>query len=154
MGGERKSNASTQTVWDNNRRDNPYQFFLDDLLCDVTLTVSSGDDSHISMRNKVPDDESIYTKGNISPIDSFSTKFVPEKRSFKAHRLILACHSEYFHRMFVSCGMREVSGEVGNDSEKMFDKIRTKINSPFIAYNMSSSLHIIFWIGTFGLDRS
>ena len=112
MGGETKSSALTQRVWDNNRRENPYQFFLDDLLCDVTLTVCSGDDSHIHMRNQVASDESVYTQGTISPMDSFSSKCIPEKRSFKAHRLILACHSEYFHRMFVSCGMREVSGEV------------------------------------------
>jgi hypothetical protein len=110
MGGERKTKSPiVQTAWVTNRRDNPYQFFLDDLLCDVTLTVSYGDDSHISMHNTVADDE---TKENIPQIDPCLSKVIPEKRSYKAHRLILACHSEYFHRMFVSCGMRVVSGEV------------------------------------------
>ena len=96
MGGQGQTNEF-QTVWDTNRRENPYQLFMNDLLCDVTLSVSSADPSQFP--HLLPDNES-------------NTKEAVVKRSFKAHRLILACHSEYFHRMFISCGMREVTGEV------------------------------------------
>ena len=120
MGGDGKSNGSLQTVWDNNRRENPYQFFMQDLLCDVTLTVSSGDVPHLSMHKTMHGNETCPTKENPPHIDSCSSEMKTERKSFKAHRLILACHSEYFHRMFISCGMREVSGEVRNDS-KVFD---------------------------------
>ena len=105
--GEHGVNNEYQTVWNANRQENPYQFFLNDLLCDVTLTVSSADPSHFNVSNFVPEDEN-----NTKEIVNNETKEVIVKRSFKAHRLILACHSEYFHRMFISCGMREVSGEV------------------------------------------
>ena len=106
MGGQGVNNEY-QTVWNANRQENPYQFFLNDLLCDVTLTVSSADPSHFNVSNFVPEDEN-----DTKEIVNNETKEVIMKRSFKAHRLILACHSEYFHRMFISCGMREVSGEV------------------------------------------
>ena len=96
-----------QTVWDTNRRENPYQLYLNDLLCDVTLTVSSTDPSHSYSSRLLPDNEN-----NTKEILENSTNVEVMKRSFKAHRLILACHSEYFHRMFISCGMREVTGEV------------------------------------------
>ena len=96
-----------QTVWDTNRRENPYQLYLNDLLCDVTLTVSSTDPSHLYSTRLLPDNEN-----NTKEILENSTNVEVMKRSFKAHRLILACHSEYFYRMFISCGMREVTGEV------------------------------------------
>ena len=96
MGGQGLNNEF-QMVWDTNRRENPYQLFMNDLLCDVTLTVSSTDSSPFSYSQ--PDNET-------------DTKDAVVKRSFKAHRLILACHSEYFHRMFISCGMREITGQV------------------------------------------
>ena len=99
-----------QTVWDANRRENPYQLYLNDLLCDVTLTVSSKDPSHFFSSPILPDNEN-----DTKEILENSTNIEVMKRSFKAHRLILACHSEYFHRMFISCGMREVTGEVRTD---------------------------------------
>ena len=106
QGREGKDNKIFQSAWDANRRDNPYQFYTNDLLCDVTLTVSSG----LCVTN-IPDD--VKTTDIIDATDPCQfTKHI-EKRSFHAHRLILACHSDYFNRMFTTSGMREVTGEVG-----------------------------------------
>ena len=116
MGGEGKGSASLQSIWDTNRRDNPYQFFMHDLLCDVTLTVSSGERPDIGTNITKVKDSTI--EENVSPIHLVRPNQNIEKRSFKAHRLILACHSEYFHRMFISCGMREVTGEVNTKMPK------------------------------------
>ena len=118
MGGHDRGSETLQTAWSNNRIDNPYELFIHDLLCDVTLTVSSGETSNQSGRDTIYNETE--TKENVAQIETCHKGFNHEKRSFKAHRLILACHSEYFHRMFISCGMREVSGEVINNG-----KIRT-----------------------------
>ena len=105
-GGEGKGNKSFQSVWDANRRDNPYQFYMNDLLCDVTLTVSSDpgvNNTKVAARQ---------TTDILNPIDVCASDKNVEKRSFRAHRLILACHSDYFNRMFITSGMREVTGLV------------------------------------------
>ena len=133
MGGEGKSDLSLETVWDKNRRCNPYDFFVQDLLCDVILTVSSGDASYLGVDNSTTLDNNV-TKNNVSPFDLSASKPQQKKRSFKAHRLILACHSEYFHRMFVSCGMREVTGEVNRLSTQTIWKYliyKSNFSPPF-----------------------
>ena len=105
QGREGKGNKLLQSVWDANRRDNPYQFYVNDVLCDVTLTVSSVP----CVNNNTAD---LKTTDVLDATDvSASTKHV-DKRSFRAHRLILACHSDYFNRMFTTSCMREVTGEV------------------------------------------
>ena len=118
MGGHDRGSETLQAAWSSNRIDNPYELFMHDLLCDVTLTVSSGETINPSGRDTRYNETE--TKENVAQIETSHNGFNNEKRSFKAHRLILACHSEYFHRMFISCGMREVSGEVINNG-----KIRT-----------------------------
>ena len=115
MGGHDRGSETLQTAWSNNRIDNPYELFIHDLLCDVTLTVSSGETSNQSGRDTIYNETE--TKENVAQIETSHKSLNNEKRSFKAHRLILACHSEYFHRMFISCGMREVSGEVINNGK-------------------------------------
>ena len=115
MGGHDRGSETLQTAWSNNRIDNPYELFMHDLLCDVTLTVTSGGIMHPSGRDARSNETE--TKENFAHIETSHKSFDCEKRSFKAHRLILACHSEYFHRMFISCGMREVSGEVINNGK-------------------------------------
>ena len=92
--------------------------------------------------------KSNYTKDNNAQIDPCSLTFIPEKRSFKAHRLILACHSEYFHRMFISCGMREVSGEVNTKYENDFISINEKQTITYNAFLFLEYYLLFSSIGT------
>ena len=105
QGREGKGNRCFQSAWDANRRDNPYQFYVNDLLCDVTLTVSSD----LCVTDNTEDGK---TTDIIDATDPCQFNKHVDKRSFHAHRLILACHSDYFNRMFTTSGMREVTGEV------------------------------------------
>ena len=79
MGGHDRGSETLQTAWSNNRIDNPYELFIHDLLCDVTLTVSSGETSNQSGRDTIYDETE--TKENVAQIETSHKSLSHEKRS-------------------------------------------------------------------------